>query len=39
VFQDFPGQSGRTRTVSVEVPADVEKNDPQVTRPSARSSY
>jgi Domain of unknown function (DUF4136) len=39
VFQDFPGQSGRTRTVSVQVPTDVERNDYRTTRPSARSSY
>jgi hypothetical protein len=39
VFQDFPGQSGRTRTVNVEVPADVDRDAERVTRPSARSSY
>ena len=39
VFEDFPGQSGRTRTVSVQVPDDVERNADRTTRPSARSSY
>jgi len=39
VFQDFPGRSGGTRTVSVKVPADVERAQGRVSRPSSRSSY
>lgn len=35
VFRDFPGQSGRTTTVRVEVPPDIERN----TSATARSSY
>lgn len=37
IFQDFPGRSGETRTVSVQVPADVERA--AVDRPSMRSAY
>jgi hypothetical protein len=36
IFQEFPGRSGETRTVSVEVPPDIEQGAP---RPSARSAY
>jgi hypothetical protein len=39
VFQDFPGRSGGTRTVSVKVPPDVERAQSSVSRPSSRSSY
>lgn len=39
VFQDFPGRSGGTRTVSVKVPADAERGRSMGTRPSSRSSY
>jgi hypothetical protein len=39
VFQDFPGKSGNTRTVSVKVPADVEQAQARTSRPSSRSSY
>ncbi len=39
VFQDFPGRSGGTRTVSVKVPMDVERAQSSVSRPSSRSSY
>jgi len=39
VFQDFPGRSGGTRTVSVKVPVDVERAQTGVSRPSSRSSY
>lgn len=37
IFKDFPGRSGETKTVSVEVPADVEQAT--ATRPSPRSAY
>ncbi len=36
IFQDFPGRSGETKTVSVEVPLEVERAPP---RPAARSAY
>ena len=40
VLQDFPGQSGRTRTVTVQVPKDVELNtQPAEARPSSRSAF
>ena len=39
VLGDFPGKSGSTRTISVQVPADVEKSDARTARPSSRSSY
>ena len=39
VFQDFPGKSGKTKTVSVQVPADVDKTEARTSRPSSRSSY
>jgi hypothetical protein len=39
VFQDFPGLSGKTKTVSVQVLADVEKSVSSSPRPSSRSSF
>ncbi len=39
IFKEFPGQTGRTRTVAVEVPADVESSEEHVPRPSSRSIY
>jgi len=40
VFSDFPGQSGRTKTVTVKVPEDVElANTPSTSRPSSRSTF
>lgn len=39
VFQDFPGASGRTKTVTVQVPADIERAESTTSRPSSRSSY
>ncbi len=39
IFADFPGQSGRTKTVSVKVPVDVEQSTARTSRPSSRSSY
>ncbi len=40
ILMDFPGQSGRTRTVTVQVPKDVEMNtQPAADRPSSRSSF
>jgi hypothetical protein len=39
IFEDFPGNSGKTRTVSVKVPADVEQAQARTSRPSSRSSY
>jgi hypothetical protein len=38
IFKDFPGASGRTNTVTVQVPADIEGGE-RVSRPSTRSSY
>lgn len=39
VFKDFPGRSGASNTVTVQVPEDVERNADRVSRPSARSSF
>jgi hypothetical protein len=39
ILKDFPGASGKTRTVSVEVPPDVELPASASSRPSSRSSY
>jgi len=40
VFKDFPGRNGRTETVSVQVPKDVELAGARASsRPSSRSSY
>lgn len=39
VLRDFPGQSGRSTTVSVEVPLAVEQMADRAPRPSPRSSY
>ncbi len=39
VLKDFPGQSGRSNTVTVEVPAAVEQVADRAPRPSPRSSY
>ena len=39
VLQDFPGKSGRTNTVSVVVPVEVDQADAKAARPSSRSSY
>jgi hypothetical protein len=39
VFKDFPGRSGASTTVSVEVPKEVELAGARTTRPAARSSY
>ena len=39
IFKDFPGASGRTRTVAVDVPPDAERAEGMTTRPSSRSSY
>ena len=40
IFKDFPGTSGRTMTVSVQVPPNIEQADGKPsTRPSSRSSY
>ncbi len=40
IFKDFPGPSGQTVTVSVQVPPDVEQAGSKAsTRPSSRSSY
>lgn len=36
ILQDFPGRSGETRTVNVQVPPEVERT---VTRPATRSTY
>jgi len=36
IFREFPGRSGETKVVSVEVPPDVERGAP---RPAARSAY
>jgi hypothetical protein len=36
IFAEFPGRSGETRTVSVEVPPEIERAPP---RPAARSAY
>jgi len=38
LFKDFPGSSGSTKTVRVEVPADVDAAVVSTT-PSPRSSY
>lgn len=38
LFENFPGRSGETHTVSVEVPPEVERGATG-SRPSARSSY
>jgi hypothetical protein len=38
VFKDFPGSSGSTKTVKVEVPANVDAAS-VTSSPSARSSY
>ncbi len=38
IFRDFPGASGSTRTVRVEVPRDIEAGQ-TTTAPSPRSSY
>jgi hypothetical protein len=34
IFRDFPGQSGKTMTVRVEVPPDVERNAAATRRPT-----
>ncbi len=39
LLKDFPGPSGKTQTVSVEVPPDVELSAGRSSRPSSRSSY
>ncbi len=39
IFKEFPGPSGRTRTVAVEVPADIENGGVGAPRPGSRSSY
>ena len=39
ILKDFPGISGKTRTVSVEVPPDVELPASSSSRPSSRSSF
>ncbi len=39
ILKDFPGTSGKTRTVSVEVPPGVELPTGTSSRPSSRSSY
>lgn len=36
IFQEFPGRSGETKTVSVQVPDDIERAAP---RPTGRSAY
>jgi hypothetical protein len=36
IFQEFPGRSGETKVVSVQVPAEVERAAP---RPASRSAY
>ena len=39
VFKDFPGRSGASSTVTVQVPEDVERSGERTYRPAARSSY
>jgi len=36
IFQDFPGRSGETRTISVQVPPDIERAP---ARPTSRAAY
>ena len=39
ILEDFPGASGKTQTVSIEVPPDIELSPDRSTRPSSRRSY
>ncbi len=39
ILENFPGASGKTQTVSIEVPPDVDLSPSRSTRPSSRSSY
>ena len=39
VFKEFPGRSGLSSTVAVQVPEDVERGGERAYRPAARSSY
>ena len=39
VFKDFPGRSGRSDTVTVQVPDSVENAKENTVRPAARSSF
>ncbi len=39
IIKDFPGRSGQTKTVTVQVPEDVEEARERAARPSSRSSY
>ncbi len=39
IFKDFPGTTGQTRTVAVELPAAVENSGERTPRPNSRARY